>query len=193
MGLAHLLEALERDANGEIARLRAEAVAEADRITAASATLVEQRRRASLDEDERRGRHEVERALTIARRAARRALLEARQRMLDRVFAAARVALPAAVREPAFRATLPAAIVSALAAIGPGPVIIHCPRAIAPDLKGFQPADRITVTADETVGSGFVMRAADGSIEVDDTLDGRLERSRPVLARRVLERLGGDA
>jgi len=193
MALAHLLEALERDANDEIARLRAEAAAEADRITAASAAAVAQRRRAVLEEDERRGRHEVERALTIARRAARRAVLEARQRLLDRVFAAARAVLPAAVREPAFRASLPAAIVSALAAIGPGPVVIHCPGAIAPAVKGLQLADRITVMADETVGSGFVMRAADGAIEVDDTLDGRLERSRPVLARRVLQQLGGDA
>jgi vacuolar-type H+-ATPase subunit E/Vma4 len=192
MGLSHLLEALERDANGEIARLRAAAETEAARITADSSAALAQRRRVALDESGRHRRHEVERALTVARRAARRAILEARQRCLDHVFAAVTAQLPAALQLPEYRKSLPAAVERALAALGAGPRVIRCPPSMLPLLDGLGKRDEVTILTDANVGNGFLVSVPDGAVEVLDTLEESLERHRPALARRVLEQLGFD-
>lgn len=193
MGIAHLLDALERDANSEITRLRAEARAAADRIIADAAAAIEQRRGAVFVEEERRHQHEVEQALTLARRAARLAVLEARERLLDRVFAAARDALPAALAGSAYRGSLPASLAGALEAVGEGPVVIRCPVTLTGDLERLRPNDQVSVVADERAGNGFRVRSADGAVEVVDTLEDRLDRRRPVLARWILEQLGANA
>lgn len=193
MGLSHLLEALERDANGEIARLCSEAEAEAARITAESTSAVAERRRVAASESDRYRRREVERALTVARRAARRAVLEARQRCLIRVLASVAEQLPAALQLPAYQESVPAALERALAALGAGPLVIRCPPAMVSLLERFRKRGEITVVADANVGNGFVVSVPDGTVEVVDTLEERLERQRPQLTRRVLEQLGIDA
>ena len=191
MGLPHLLEALERDANGEIARLHAAAETEVTRITAESSAAVAERRRMAADESDRHRQSEVERALTVARRAARRATLDARQRLLDRVFAAVAGQLPAALQLPAYQQSLSAALERALAAVGAGPLVIQCTPALLPLLERFKP-DAITIVADASIGNGFVVRVPDGTLEVLDTLEERLERQRPQLTRRVIAQLGID-
>lgn len=193
MGLPHLLEALERDATGEIARLRAAAETEAARITAESAATMAERRRLALDESDRHRRREVERALTVARRAALRAVLEARQRFFDRVFDAVAQQLPAALQLQSYRESLPAALERALVALGNGPLVIRCTPAILPLLEGLKHRDDVTIVADTKVGNGFLVSVADGAVEVLDTLEERLERQRPQLTRRVLERLRMDS
>lgn len=192
MGLPHLLEALERDANGEIARLLAAAETEATRITTESSAAVAERRRMAADESDRHRQSEVERALTIARRAARRATLDARQRLLDRVFAAVAGQLPAALQLPAYQQSLSAALERALAAVGAGPLVIQCTPALLPLLKRLRKPDEVTIVADATIGNGFVVRVPDGTLEVLDTLEERLERQRPQLTRRVIAQLGID-
>ncbi len=193
MGLSHLLEALERDANGEIARLRSAAETEAARITAESTSTVAERRRVASSESERYRRREVERALTVARRAARRAVLEARQRFLTRVFTSVAEQLPAALRLPAYQESLPAAVERSLAALGAGPLVIRCTPSMVSLLEGLRKRDDITIIADANVGNGFFVSVPDGTVEVVDTLEERLERQRPRLTRRVLEQLGIDA
>jgi V/A-type H+-transporting ATPase subunit E len=189
MGLEHLLEALERDANAQIEQLLAQARAEADRLTAAATETRERRCRAADEVRERSRLQEVERAVTLARRVARRSVLEARERLLDRVFTAARTELPAAAAGPAYRAALPAALAGALAAVGNEPAVIHCPKMLVRDLERLRPADRSSIEVDAAVGSGFRLATVDGAVEVDDTLEARLDRLRPMLARRVLARL----
>jgi vacuolar-type H+-ATPase subunit E/Vma4 len=126
----------------------------------------------------------------MARRNARRAILEARARLLDRVFAAARGALPAAASGAAYRTSLAAALAAAITALGDAPAVVHAPAALIGDLERLRPSGgAVTVVADAETGSGFRVVAADGALEVDDTLESRLERLRPELARRVLARL----
>ena len=192
MGLEHLLEALERDANAQIERLQAEARAEADRLTATATEALERQRREAREERERSRHQEVEHAVTLARRRARRSVLEARERLLERVFAAARAELPAAVTSDAYRATLPAALAGALSAVGNAPAIIRCSNTLSRELQRLMPAGRASVTVESGVGSGFRLTTADGAVEVDDTLEVRLDRLRPLLARRVLARLELD-
>ena len=188
MGLEHLLEALERDADEQAEQTLAQARAEADRLTTESAAALEQRCRAAAAARASARVQDVEHAVTLARREARRSILEARERLLERVFAAARAELPAAAAGPAYRASLPAALSGALAAVGTDQVVIHCPATLAPDLERARPrgSKGVAVEVDPASGSGFRVASADGAVEVDDTLESRLDRLRFVLARRVL-------
>ena len=192
MGLEHLLEALERDAKAQIEQLLAQARAEAEGVTAATTAALAQRQSAAAETRERTRLIEVEQAVTRARRAARRSVLEARERLLERVFADARSELPAAAAGAGYRAGLPAALAGALAAVGGEEVVIHCPEALVQDLERLRPATtpRARVVVDPETGSGFRVASADGAVEVDDTLESRLDRLRPELARRVLAQLG---
>jgi vacuolar-type H+-ATPase subunit E/Vma4 len=194
VGLEHLLEALERDANAQIDQTLARARAEADRLTAAATEAVELRRREVTSRGKRDRQREVDHAVTLARRAARRSILEARAHLLERVFAAARAELPAAAAGPAYRAALPSALAGALAAVGGEQAVIRCREALARELERLRPgtSQSVRVVVDPASGSGFRVASADGAIEVDDTLESRLDRLHLVLARRVLEQLERD-
>jgi vacuolar-type H+-ATPase subunit E/Vma4 len=192
MGLEHLLEALERDAKAQIEQLLAQARAEAEGVTAAMTAALAQRQAAAAEARERTRVIEVEQAVTRARRAARRSVLEARERLLERVFTVARSGLPAAAAGAGYRAGLPAVLAGALAAVGGEEVVIRCPEALVSDLERLRPptTPRARVVLDPEAGSGFRVASADGAVEVDDTLESRLDRLRPELARRVLAQLG---
>jgi vacuolar-type H+-ATPase subunit E/Vma4 len=192
MGLEHLLDALERDANAQIDQLLVQARAEADGVTAAATAALAQRRGAAAEARERTRRLEVEQAVTRARRSARRSVLEARERLLERVFTAARNALPAAAAGAGYRAGLPAALAGALAALGDAEAVIRCPEPLVRDLERLRPpaTPPVQVVVDPAAGSGFRVASADGAVEVDDTLETRLDRLRPDLARQVLAQLG---
>ena len=192
MGLEHLLEALERDAKAQIEQLLAQARAEAEGVTVATTAALAQRQSAAAETRERTRLIEVEQAVTRARRGARRSVLEARERLLERVFTAARSELPAAAAGAGYRAGLPAALAGALAAVGGEEVVIRCPEALVSDLERLRPptTPQARVVVDPETGSGFRVASADGAVEVDDTLESRLDRLRPELARRVLAQLG---
>ena len=195
MGLEHLLEALERDADAQVEQTLAQARAEADRIATESAAALEQRCRETTSARDSARMQEVEHAVTLARREARRSILEARERLLERVFTAARAELPAAAAGPAYRASLPAALSGALAAVGSDQAVIHCPETLALDLERARPRGHkaVAVIVDAAGGSGFRVASADGAVEIDDTLESRLDRLRSILARRVLAQLELEA
>ena len=195
MGLEHLLEALERDADAQVEQTLAQARAEADRITTESAAALEQRCRAAAAARASARVQDVEHAVTLARREARRSLLEARERLLERVFTAARAGLPAAAAGPAYRASLPAALSGALAAVGTDQAVVRCPATLAPDVERARPrgSTSVAVEVDPASGSGFRVASTDGAVEIDDTLESRLDRLRSILARRVLAQLELEA
>ena len=191
MPLEHLLAALERNATAQTARFLAEARAEAERITAADAAAIDRRRGETLGAREREHRAALEAALSTARRAARREVLEARERLLERVFAVARAKLAEALGQSAYRAALPGRVAAALACIGEADATLSCPASLAAGLREAVSGNgRVTVRVDPAVGSGFRLRTTDGAVEVDDTLETRLEARRPELAREALRQLG---
>jgi vacuolar-type H+-ATPase subunit E/Vma4 len=190
MALEHLLAALERDAAAEAERLLAAARAEAAAIRAAAEERVAQRRAAALGARAAELRGRAERALGEARRGGRRLELEARQRLLGRVAAAARARLPAAMAAPEYRAALPAALAAALACAGEAAVVIRCPVALVAAVRDALPQGAgAAVEADAGVRAGYTLATADGVLTVDDTLDARLERLWPRLAPGVLARV----
>lgn len=192
MALDQLLDALTREAAATIERLRTDARTEADRITALSVEVSGRRRQAEVDQVVRRRRAEVETAVSAARHRARDAVLRARERLLRRVDDAVRAAFPAALAAPRYRETLPRRVEAALGCFGGTEVVAaRCPAALAEPLLAAWPPDRRgEVRADESLGSGFVVTSGDGAVEVEDTLEARLEARRDEIHRLALHRLG---
>lgn len=192
MALEHLLAALEREAAERAQALIAGARAESDRIAAAAEERVTRRRRETLGPREAALRATAERTLAETRRAARRAQLEARGRLLDRVFAAARELGPPAVAGDAYRRALPAFLAQALACVGAAPAVIRCSPALARPIRALVATlerEGLTVEPDARVGSGFVLTTGDGKISVDHTLEARLARAESRLALEALRAL----
>jgi vacuolar-type H+-ATPase subunit E/Vma4 len=186
-----LLATLEREAAAETERVVAEARARAAAVTAEGDARCTRRRAEVLARREAEGRAALLRDLAGARRDARATVLAARDRLLARIFAAVRAALPAAAGTTASRATLGADVAQALAFVGARPVVAHCPPALASELARLAKANgRLTVSPDPTIAAGFRLVTTDGALEVDDTLEGRLERLRPRLALAALAELG---
>ena len=192
MALDHLLEALDREARATAERLRAEARTEAERITALATTLADHQRDAEVERITRARRAQAEVAVAAARHETRRQVLEARARLLARIELAVRTACPPALVGASYRASLPARLAEALGAFAPGvPVSVRCAAALAdPLLEAWPPPWKGEVRPDESVGSGFVLSDLDGRLEVEDTLEGRLDARRVDLEREALRRLG---
>ena len=136
MPLEHLLAALERDATAQAERLVAEARATADRLTTTAAEMIARRRGETLGAHEREQHAVIQAALSAARRTARRDVLEARERLLDRVFATARTALPQALAHQVYRAALPERLAAALACVAEsGEATLRVPDVLAADVR----------------------------------------------------------
>jgi vacuolar-type H+-ATPase subunit E/Vma4 len=190
MPLESLLAALERDAEAQAQAELVAARAAAARIAAEAAARVNARREAFVADREAALRAVTEHAVTQARWHARAGVLGARQRLLDRVFAAARAALPSAVRDPAFLNRLPQDVAAARTYLGDAPITARCRPEMAAAVRALAAGNgALTVVEDVGMGSGIRLVAADGSVEVDDTFEARLERGRPRLALAVLRRL----
>jgi vacuolar-type H+-ATPase subunit E/Vma4 len=190
MPLDHLLAALERDGGAQAEALLTQARAMAAAITREADELVARRRADALGMrgTELRGVAEV--ALGEARRGARRAVLAARQRLLERVFNAARDLFAEAMSADTYRAALPTHLAEALNAVGDAPAVLRCPETLVPAVRAAVARKKhLTVQGDPRARPGVTVTTTDGAIEVDNTLEGRLERLRARLALEVLARL----
>jgi vacuolar-type H+-ATPase subunit E/Vma4 len=192
MALDHLLDALAHEAQATADLVRNAARAEADRITTLSVETAERRRQAEVDQVVRARRDQAEETATAARRAARDDVLRARARLLSRVGSAVRAAFPATLTGPRYREALPGRIEGALACFDPeASVSARSAAALTDPIQAAWPRERkVAVRADETLGSGYVLTNADGSIEIEDTLEACFEAHRPELERQALELLG---
>jgi vacuolar-type H+-ATPase subunit E/Vma4 len=191
MPLDHLLAALEREAAAQAEALLAAARAQATEIARDADARLERRRSDLLGSREAELRGAAAAALGAARRASRATVLEARQRLLERVLARARALLPEALASDAYRAALPEHVAQGLRAIGDEPAVIRCPQSLVTAVRAaVRDRKDVSVRGDKASGSGVSIATMDGAIEADNTLDGRLERLRPRLALEVLARRG---
>ena len=190
MPLDQLLAALERDARTEADRLLAEARAAADAIRDASDAAVAEQRRAATGEHERALQQESERLLAEARLAARHEVLSARERLLDRVFAAVRAAVPEAIQGAQFRQGLPQRVRAGLSCFaGDEPLVVRCHPSLGEELRTLlNGRANMRIESDpQTFGLSF--QTEDGRVTVDATLGARIDGRRAPLARRALARL----
>ncbi|HEU5169276.1 MAG TPA: hypothetical protein VFU46_01990 [Gemmatimonadales bacterium] len=167
MALADLLDTLERDAEGRAAARMAAARAEADRLTAEARERLERRRAAALAEREGELWAAAASEIELARREAVREVLLAREAALERVFARARELLAARAADPALAPEWDRDAADALTFLGGREAVTRRPPEVA----------------------GVRVAALDGSIVIDGTLEGRLERLRSRLAIEVARRL----
>ncbi|HEY4591487.1 MAG TPA: V-type ATP synthase subunit E [Thermoanaerobaculia bacterium] len=191
MALDDLLAAVEREAERKIAARLAEAWTESARVAAGSAGHLARRRAEAAAARRAELRATATREVEESRRAARRTVLEARERLLDRVFRAARERLPAAMKGEAYAAALADEVAEVLSYFGAELVVLRCPPALEPQIRkltsGFS---GVTVAADPGLATGLAAESGDGELTVESTLDGRLGRMRPALAIEVLRRAG---
>ena len=189
MTVGSLLLALRREADAERERLLAAAREEARQLAEASRAEADGARAARVQAERSRLAAEAERRVAEQRRKARGAVLAARQRLLDRVFAAALDLMPKAGAAPAYRDTLAARLSRALACAGGVEVDVRCaPRLLAP-LKALEAGRGLAIDSDPAIRGGLRVVTRDGALAVDDTLEGALERRRAELSLAVLRDL----
>ncbi len=201
MSLDALLDAVERRGREEAERVEEEARARAKAVERGAAERLRGRRDATLRDREAGLRAEADGALASARREARLRTLTARAALLDRVFRSVESALPEVARSPRYLAALPGLLAGALECVPDGEVTIECSPGLEANVEAAlreadEPATgrRVEVRPDPAVDSG--LRVAGGSVTVDLTLAGRLERGRARLAITALDaersESGGD-
>lgn len=185
-----LLATLEREAEAEIARVLDDARARAAELTRATDEKIAARRGQLLGPREIAARAEHERVLADARRAARASVLEARAALLDRLFVAIRAILPQLAGSAAYRGTLARQLQRLSAFAGDQRVTIRCMPALTATLRRLIKANgHIRIQPDEGISAGFCLTTADGALDVDASLESRLERLRPRLALDALAAL----
>jgi vacuolar-type H+-ATPase subunit E/Vma4 len=189
MALDRLVTALETEAEAEAQAILAKARAEASAIRERCEKELADRRDAARTDREAEQRATVELALVSVRRDARRIVLEARQRLLDRVLAAARTRFPETLRAPAYRSGLPGQLAQALGCLGGRKGVLEVHPLIADQLRAsLGSGSSVELRSDAGAGSGFRLRSADGTLEVEATLESELARQAARVALEILRR-----
>jgi len=184
MALDHLLDALERNAREESVRILEEARAECARLSQGVEADAAARRASALAVRQQELNAAAVRALAAVRREARQAVLEARQLLLARVRAAVERHAAAAEGDPGSLATR---LQAALACFGDVAVEIHCPRRLVTAVRrAVDPRPRTRVAVAPRGAGVLVVRAADGSVDVDASLTGLVARRWPSVAVEVV-------
>jgi len=193
MPLDQLLSALEREAQAAAEQLLVDARAEASRLLHDVDEEIAARRERLVTARVAELRGTMEHAVSEAGREARGEVLRARDRLLARIFTVLRSALPAVVDREEYRRTLTARVGEALGCIDPDqPAVVRCTPALLPMVRAATAGRAgVNVESDAATGSGFRVVTVDGAIEVDGTLESRLEAVAPSVARAVLARLEG--
>jgi vacuolar-type H+-ATPase subunit E/Vma4 len=190
MSLADLISSLERDVDHRIDAMIADATTEAERITrdaAARSTIRTADELAAIDLSLRaRAGEQVARE----RRLANHERIREHERVIDTIIGEAVACLPRLTTTPAYRESLAAQLATALSYTDPDGVRIRCSPSIAPLVERMRPDDH--VTSDATIGSGFIVIAGDGRVEVDVTLESRLAALRRHVAVDVLRQIRED-
>jgi vacuolar-type H+-ATPase subunit E/Vma4 len=190
MALEELLQVLRRETEAEAAAILAAARAEAEAIQIRCEADLAARGESFRSEQETVRRSAVELAVAQARRESRRDMLEARERMLARVFARAQEQFPKTLRTTEYQAALSTQVSEALNCLAARAGSVRCHPELAPALAPMLSTRQgVTVTVDASVGSGFKVASEDGTVEIDGTLEGRLERTRNRMKQAVMAAL----
>jgi vacuolar-type H+-ATPase subunit E/Vma4 len=188
MALADLIASLQAEAAEQREAVAAQAREHARRIRAETEAEVERRRTESHERAEREARDEARRSVSRAGIAASSRVLASRARLLDRVRRAVVSRIEGAAGDPAYLDTLPHEVASALARMPIGAVEARVPEDLAKTLEAAiagKGAVRLVPTSDGPMG--YVLRSSDGGVEIDATLQARLELRWPHIAVRLMQ------
>jgi vacuolar-type H+-ATPase subunit E/Vma4 len=197
MAIEGLLAHVDRSARRAADALQAAAREHAGRLVEAAERDV----RASIERALAVRHDELERAgrarLADIERELRGRLLRAREKLIDRIFAEVLQRAPEAARSPRYRESLARRVAAALAYVA-GDAVVACTPELVASLRGAlaqagspngaQPRE-VRVEADPSVGGGAIVRSADGSLQIDESLPAYIRREHARLAITILERL----
>lgn len=184
----------EPDLSAELRRRAEEAAAamiraaesEAARITAEADAAVERQQHAVLSEHEAAHRAESRAELAAARQEAMRAVLLAKTRVVERVFARVREALPRVLEQERYRRQVAEEVVDALGFVEGAEATVRCPPGLEAVLRSaLSDQTAIRIEADPDTGCGFVVTGDGGRLRIDGTLETRLTQLAPTLAIEV--------
>jgi vacuolar-type H+-ATPase subunit E/Vma4 len=190
MALAELVLALEREAEARITAVRAEAAAQVEQLQAEAQARLARRRSADLVDREAELQAVATGRLDTVRREGTLRSLTARASALEAIRTRARSLLAATAPEAGMQRGLERDFAAALECLGTPEAVVGCRAAWTPALNAAR-AGRSGVRLEEreALGPGMVVHSADGRIEVDATLDGRLARLWPELAIELLREM----
>jgi len=187
VALAELLEALRAQAAEQRAAEAARAEAEIERLRADARAAVERRRSEHVSRVGRMAQDGAQRVLAEARAQAARSVLEARDRLLARVRASLVSGIQGSVDDSGYRAGLAAEVGRALERMPSGSVVLHTRPELAPALvEAVRARPDVSVEPTPDLGVGFVVVDAAGEVELDATLEAKLEHRWPAIAVKVL-------
>lgn len=187
MPLDALLTRLARETDEQVAALLEAARRDADRARTEAAAETERERAARLEAIDAEHRTALARESEAARQRGTIALLQARRRAVDRVLTAVRSRLAEAAGDTGYLTAMAAELDDALAVLGGKPGILEAPPALAA-IARHRP-DTPQEILEHPDLAGFRLRSADGSVEVDATLEERLRRLAPAIAIEVVRAL----
>jgi V/A-type H+/Na+-transporting ATPase subunit E len=186
MGYRELIDSLRQDGEDKVRAIRDSAAAEANLIRREAAARLEALRLSYRDRQAAAVATELQALLATARQQAALIRLEAEQLMADRLHAMASQSL-ARLRTDGYTEVF-AALVAELPSAPwetarVNPADQELARAALPTAR-IEPDDGIT--------GGLVVTAASGRVQVDNTLEKRLERGWPTLLTRLMAALATE-
>lgn len=192
MSLEALLDDVARDAGRQARGILAQARDEARRIVREAEERVAEELGNRLQGRETDLRQAAARRLAVAEREARAFELGARERYFKRVFAAVRVRLAAPKSCNLLRTGLGLRVTRLLTYVPQRPVTFHCWPAMAPEVQeALGDLDGVDVLPDAVSPTGLTLEGCAGAVQIDDSLERRLDALakalRIELAREVPE------
>lgn len=193
MALADILRAMEQQAQAEIARLQAQAESEAAAIVAKAEEEAKAIRARHLAAIQPRSQQDIARLWSEANVEARRALLLARETLLEEAFTAAQQELERWRERADYPRCLGVLLREAVADLGDEVALSVDPRdeAVVRRLVAELGISARIVCGLHTAG-GVQASTPDGRITVVNTLEARLQRSRRHLRRTLAAILKGE-
>jgi vacuolar-type H+-ATPase subunit E/Vma4 len=191
--------AILRDAQSEVEQIQAEAKAKADAIRQRAREQAEAERKAILD----RAKQEAERlrsqVVATAQLKARTLQLEHREKLLDKVFDAARQRIPSLQKRPDYEQIAARLLREALDQLKANKAEVRADAATQKSLKA-ETLDRVSkelnaqLTMGKTLdaGTGIVVDASEGRLHYDNTFETRLNRLQSALRSAVYHVLMGE-
>ncbi len=189
MSLEALLAAVEADAKTHATAIRDAAREQASAVIARAAAAVDRRRAVALARLDQARRGEMAREAAAAERALREQVLAARSLVLGQVRQETRLGLTS-LGIAGYAALVPALVAETLAYLEDRPSVLCCPPDAA-EVVRHAAAGREQVSVEPGAGhaAGLTGASRDGTVQVDNTLAGRLDRSWDDLAIQVARRL----
>lgn len=188
MGLNQLLSTLRDDAAAQRAEVLSNAETEASRIRAAATAEASRRRMDFISRVKAEAETAAHRTLARTKSEALETVLAARGRFLDRVREAVGRRIAEAAEHPEYLRSLRDELRASIDRLPTGAAVIRASPGLVSALETAcaEVSENVAIEEAADIGTGFILRSDDGRVEVDATLETRLEYAWPRLAASVL-------